>query len=161
MRACKECVTLEKVWCMRASVRPRIPIKMYSWVIEFLCIWSWKTRLRQCTWRCLMGLENHYGLCLILARKKKNHKKLFHIAFHVCKSPSKTSETTAHHLFVPSDPAPFCGCSLPLVRSPLGNHLLRPSVSWKWKCESLSHFQLSATPWTVACQAPLSMEFSR
>ena len=26
--------------------------------------------------------------------------------------------------------------------------------------ESLSHIQLFATPWTVACQAPLSMEFS-
>ena len=25
----------------------------------------------------------------------------------------------------------------------------------------LSHVQLSATPWTVACQAPLSMEFPR
>ena len=24
-----------------------------------------------------------------------------------------------------------------------------------------SHIQLFATPWTVACQAPLSMEFSR
>ena len=28
-------------------------------------------------------------------------------------------------------------------------------------CESLSQVQLFATPWTVACQAPLSMEFSR
>ena len=28
-------------------------------------------------------------------------------------------------------------------------------------CESSSHVWLSATPWTVACQAPLSMEFSR
>ena len=26
---------------------------------------------------------------------------------------------------------------------------------------SLSHVQLFATPWTVACQAPLSMEFSK
>ena len=31
--------------------------------------------------------------------------------------------------------------------------------NWKWKL--LSHVRLSATPWTVACQAPLSMEFSR
>ena len=29
----------------------------------------------------------------------------------------------------------------------------------KWM--SLGHVQLSVTPWTVACQAPLSMEFSR
>ena len=28
-------------------------------------------------------------------------------------------------------------------------------------CESLNHIQLSETPWTVACQAPLSMGFSR
>ena len=27
--------------------------------------------------------------------------------------------------------------------------------------ESLSHVRLFAMPWTVACQAPLSMEFSR
>ena len=27
--------------------------------------------------------------------------------------------------------------------------------------QSLSHVQLFVTPWTVACQAPLSMEFSR
>ena len=28
-------------------------------------------------------------------------------------------------------------------------------------CQSLSHIQLFSTPWTVACQAPLSMGFSR
>ena len=28
-------------------------------------------------------------------------------------------------------------------------------------CWSLSHVRLFATPWTVACQAPPSMEFSR
>ena len=27
-------------------------------------------------------------------------------------------------------------------------------------CVSLSHVQLFATPWMIACQAPLSMEFS-
>ena len=27
--------------------------------------------------------------------------------------------------------------------------------------QSLSHVQLSATPWTAVCQVPLSMEFSR
>ena len=30
-----------------------------------------------------------------------------------------------------------------------------------WKCQSLSHVQLFATPWTVAHQAPLSTKFSR
>ena len=33
------------------------------------------------------------------------------------------------------------------------------TVLWKWKL--LSHVQLFATQWTVAWQAPLSMEFSR
>ena len=28
-------------------------------------------------------------------------------------------------------------------------------------CELLSHVQLFATPWTLACQVPLSKEFSR
>ena len=31
----------------------------------------------------------------------------------------------------------------------------------KWKCYSLSHVRLFSTPWTVARQAALSMEFSR
>ena len=31
----------------------------------------------------------------------------------------------------------------------------------KVKVKSLSHVRLFATPWTVALQAPLSMEFSR
>ena len=37
------------------------------------------------------------------------------------------------------------------------------SSAWKWKVKvkSLSHVWLSATPWTAACQAPLSMGFSR
>ena len=36
---------------------------------------------------------------------------------------------------------------------------LRPPVTQVWK--SLSRFWLFVTPWTVACQAPLSLEFSR
>ena len=31
----------------------------------------------------------------------------------------------------------------------------------KWKCWLFSRDPLFATPWTIACQAPLSMEFSR
>ena len=31
----------------------------------------------------------------------------------------------------------------------------------RWKCESLSRVWLFLTPWTIACQAPPSMEFSR
>ena len=33
-------------------------------------------------------------------------------------------------------------------------------IEWKWKCELLSLEGLFETPWTVACQAPLFMEFS-
>ena len=32
-------------------------------------------------------------------------------------------------------------------------------VSWKCKCYSLSRVRLFVTPWTVACQTPLSMGF--
>ena len=32
---------------------------------------------------------------------------------------------------------------------------------WKWKCSLLSRIRFFATPWTVACQAPLSMGFPR
>ena len=38
------------------------------------------------------------------------------------------------------------------------NEVVEPR-DWKWK--SLCCVQLFATPWTVACQVPLSMEFSR
>ena len=37
----------------------------------------------------------------------------------------------------------------------------RRKVCRKWKWKSLRLVKLFATPWTVACQAPLSMEFSR
>ena len=37
------------------------------------------------------------------------------------------------------------------------------SNAWKWKVKVklLSHVRLLATPWTAACQAPLSMGFSK
>ena len=35
------------------------------------------------------------------------------------------------------------------------------SVSVCAHAQSLSHVRLFATPWTIGCQAPLSMEFSR
>ena len=36
------------------------------------------------------------------------------------------------------------------------------SVRWKWSDKSkLSHVWLFVTPWTIACQAPLSIEFSQ
>ena len=44
------------------------------------------------------------------------------------------------------------------VAHPFGHALCN---AWKWKWKSLTHVQLFATPWTVTCQAPLSMEFTR
>ena len=44
------------------------------------------------------------------------------------------------------------------------NHMIWQFPPWyekKWKWKSLSHVQLFVTPWTAACQAPLSMGFSR
>ena len=37
----------------------------------------------------------------------------------------------------------------------------RTTQSEKWRCYSISRVQLFVTPWSVAQQAPLSMEFSR
>ena len=43
--------------------------------------------------------------------------------------------------------------------SPFDTLLFKVKMKWKWKL--LSHVQLCVTPWTVARQAPLSMEFFR
>ena len=43
------------------------------------------------------------------------------------------------------------------LKSLLQHHSSKAPVLW----HSLSHVQLIATPWTIACQAPLSMGFSR
>ena len=49
--------------------------------------------------------------------------------------------------------------NLILCRGKLSNNTHIGLLYWKWK--SLSHAWLFATSWTVACQAPLSIEFSR
>ena len=50
---------------------------------------------------------------------------------------------------------PFCLSAVTLA------DIYQPHFLWKWKWKSLSCVWLFVTPWTVACQAPLSMEFSR
>ena len=40
-------------------------------------------------------------------------------------------------------------------------HLIIIVTSYMYKVKLLSHVRLFATPWTVACQAPLSMGFSQ
>ena len=42
-----------------------------------------------------------------------------------------------------------------------GCHFLLHARKWKVKVKLLSRVQLSVTPWTAACQAPLSMGFAR
>ena len=61
---------------------------------------------------------------------------------------------------VPSTVPPFS--SSPLYLATLIN-FKSPHVpcSFMWVWQSFSHVQLSVTPGAVACQAPLSMEFSR
>ena len=53
------------------------------------------------------------------------------------------------------------GSSLPIVSVFVGLALTLKLKKWKWKCLFLSHVRLFVIPWTVAHQAPLSMEFSR
>ena len=58
--------------------------------------------------------------------------------------------------------APYC-CSLHGIY-PCQRLYFEESILNDWcvcVCELLNHVQLFATPWTVACQVPLSMEFSR
>ena len=55
----------------------------------------------------------------------------------------------------------LCGNSFPLEHRSL---LAKPGNTLAFLyalCEADSHLQLFATPWTVACQAPQSMDFSR
>ena len=60
--------------------------------------------------------------------------------------------------------SPLLLCSFPhfVTFSPcLGLKPTSSNFESEWKCYSFNNVQLSAIPRTVACQAPLSMEFSR
>ena len=49
----------------------------------------------------------------------------------------------------------------PLISGTKEEQEMLSSLWWKSKCQLLSSVWLFVTPWTTACQAPLSMEFSR
>ena len=66
-------------------------------------------------------------------------------------TPLPTPHLTAHSLHLPSRPP---SCSFPSA-SACPDVICRVCAQW------LSRVRLSVTPWTVALQAPLSMEFSR
>ena len=55
--------------------------------------------------------------------------------------------------------AVFLNCFISAIFLQHENYVLL--FPWKWKCLLLSLIWLFATTWTVAHQAPLSMEFSR
>ena len=55
--------------------------------------------------------------------------------------------------------AVFLNCFISAIFVQHENYVLL--FPWKWKCLLLSLIWLFATTWTVAHQAPLSMEFSR
>ena len=61
--------------------------------------------------------------------------------------------------FEPDQESHWMSCMLSSLGLILSTTFYLPSPSQK--CQSLSHVQLFATPWTVAYQAPLSMGFSR
>jgi len=66
-------------------------------------------------------------------------------------------------IFLVSLQNPLCNLQLSLYTfQVLTSHLwLVATLPLRSVAQSLSHVWLFATPWTVACQAPLSMKFSR
>ena len=82
-----------------------------------------------------------------------HHHKMSHgQGFSLCRDPRFIMEL------------PFKQCSLKkkqLIPEPRSRHCDYLIEASQWKCQALSHVQLLATPWTIAHQALLSMEFSR
>ena len=70
-------------------------------------------------------------------------------------SQKQDKQRYVHHFFLPT-----------LSRTSIYTHThththTHTCIYDMWKCQSLSCVWLFATPWIVACQAPLSMKFSR
>ena len=93
----------------------------------------------------------------------------------VAKSRTRLSNFTGHHSVnlplqvlrapfpLPQLPRPFCCCCYCCLAFRSVPSL--PTLALRWfsevKCQSLSRVRLFSTPWTVACQAPPSMGFSK
>ena len=114
-------------------------------------------------WRCGWEL-----ICLALFLKCQ----LSILKYHLNKQALLTTTTTTTTKSLQSCPT-LCD---PIDGSPPGSPIpgilqartlewvaISSSDAWKWKVKvkSLSHVRPSATPWTAAYQAPLSMGFSR
>ena len=77
---------------------------------------------------------------------------------------TQTHTHSLHHAPPPISPTPppsKTHCEAPLPRKPL--HQLYRSLASPRACllSRFNHVRLFASPWTVACQGPLSMGFSR
>ena len=82
----------------------------------------------------------------------KNHRKERDLIQEIGRGRDENKATS---------PRVTCVCLLALPLSNCSFGLIETSVKVKVKVKSLSCVQLFATPWTVAHQAPPSMEFSR
>lgn len=107
---------------------------MFSWIIDFWCMnLSWKIRLSQYMLRSLMELENHYDLCLILAREQTQKIISDHLPY------AGKPRVAIRNLSPGAPPPPCTKCSLwaytlprpplPLAGSLRRNHLLGPQAS--------------------------------
>ena len=86
-------------------------------------------------------------------------KNMFQLIFHLGSSGKRWQmDTISHRLRNPTSLAfqapQLHGCALLITLQHLGDQVCV-------RLQLLSHVWLFETPWTVACQAPLSMEFSR
>ena len=96
---------------------------------------------------------NHVANCFYLCRKTTTEKVSFY-----------TKSKRLSHSHLSKTPRPkqdiFKYPCHKIALQEFEDHLCSPPRSLK-KWKSLSRVQLFATPWTVACQVPLPLEFSR
>ena len=108
-------------------------------------------------------IEGHYEA--LLEKKFSWDSKSWNVGFSKIKNAAAAkSLQSCPNLCDPIDGSPS-GSAVPgiLQARTLEWVAISFSNAWKWKVKvkSFSHVRLYATPWTVAHQAPLSMEFSR
>ena len=84
---------------------------------------------------------------------QKAGKALAHPLPQANQPSSSVSLSTPKHTSPHSPPSQAC--------FPLAGDSVAPSNLNRSQCQSLSCVRLFVTPWTAACQAPLSVEFSR
>ena len=100
---------------------------------------------------------------IFISSKNESRIRLHEFSFYFCPAAAKLLQSCPI-LCDPRNGSPP-GSAIPGILQARTLELVAISFSnaWKWKVKvkSLSHVQLSATPWTAAYQAPPSMGFSR